>query len=655
MPEPRRTRGFVLACCACAAIVVAAYWNSLDNSFHFDDIHVIENNLYIRSLSNVPRFFTDATTFSSIRSHASYRPLVSLTLALDYAEGGLDPRPYHRTQIALLVALGAMLALFYARLLDDAGAAAWVGLAAATFFCVHAANTETLNFISSRSEELAVMGVVGSFLVWLERPRLRRTQLHLLPMCAGALAKIHAVMYGSLLFVGVWLWQPEQTAAAERTRRAWRETWPALVASVIVYLFVRRMDAPEWTGGGDRPLPYAWTQPFAWLHYGRLFVLPSGLNADSDLKVFPHWYDARALAGWAFIALLAALIAATWRRRATSPIAFGVAWFALALVPTSTVFPFSEIVNEHRVFFPFVGLTLAAACALRLGLARVPAAPRRRAIAGAMAAAAVIAGNAVATHARNRVWRNEETLWRDVAQKSPANGRGLMNYGLELMRQNRLEDARAYFERARQFSPNYSTLEINLGIVYGALHQPALAEAHFRRALALAEDAEGHFFYGRWLAEAGRAPEALPHLRRSVAISPGFLEARHLYMRLIAAAGDEAALQQAAAATLAVDPADRDAAAYAAGASPLSEPRVQAMADGMTAIEGRRFADAAELFRGVILADPRAADAWNNRGWSQYQLGFVTAAAASFTRAIQLDPSLERARNNLALALAARR
>ena len=185
-------RGFVVAAVACAVLVVGAYWNSRGNAFHFDDAHVVENNLYIRSVRNVPRFFTDATTFSSIRSHASYRPLVSATLALDYASGGLDPRPYHRTQIALLVALGAMLTAFYFGWLRAAGASepGWLALFAATFFCVHTANTETLNFISSRSEELSVMGVVGSFLVWYAWPRGRVSGLHLVPMFLGALAKV---------------------------------------------------------------------------------------------------------------------------------------------------------------------------------------------------------------------------------------------------------------------------------------------------------------------------------------------------------------------------------------------------------------------------------------------------------------------------------
>jgi tetratricopeptide (TPR) repeat protein len=651
-----RMSRYALAAAAAIAIVVGAYWNSLDNAFHFDDAHVVENNLYIRSLKNVPRFFTDATTFSSIRSHASYRPLLSATLAVDYWIGGLSPRPYHRTQIALLVALGAMLVAFYRTWLRDAGtnAAAWLALAAATLFCVHTANTETLNFISSRSEELAVMGVVGSFLVWQAWPRARITGLHLVPMFLGALAKIHAVMYGPLLFAAVWLDRPDGTSARDRTRAAIRSTWPALAATIAVYAFVRWLDAPEWTGGGTARLPYAWTQPFVWLHYGRLFILPVGLTADSDWAMLPTWYDTRALVGYAFLAVLAVIWMRTWKRRATMPIAFGIVWFAIALVPTSSVFPFSEIVNEHRVFFPYVGLALAAACAAGLALERYVADPRRRPAVGGAIAALILAAHAAGTWQRNRVWRTEETLWLDVTQKSPLNGRGLMNYGLTRMARGDYETARAYFERAAVITPNYSTLEINLGIVYDAMGMGPIAESHFTRALALSPDAASHYYYARRLASSRRGPEAIGHLREAIVDSPGLLDTRHLLMRLLAAQDRDADLRRAAAETLALDPTDAEASAYARGVSPLRASPKDAMALGLAALGARRFPDAAEWFRAGVLMDPRSADAWNNRGWAQYEIGFNDAARESFQRSLSINPTHERAVNNLALVTSGR-
>jgi len=179
----RRT-SFLLACAGAVVVIAAAYANSLDNAFHFDDSHVIETNIYLRSLANVSRFFTDAYTFSSLPQNATYRPLVTLSLALDYARGGLGPRTYHTTQIALLLITGAMLAAFFVPLIGR-----WAALFAATLFCVHTANTETMNLISARSELLSTIGLLGSFLLYQRSPFARRTLLYLLPLVVGALAK----------------------------------------------------------------------------------------------------------------------------------------------------------------------------------------------------------------------------------------------------------------------------------------------------------------------------------------------------------------------------------------------------------------------------------------------------------------------------------
>src|ERR1041385_6208178 len=94
-----------------ALILVATYANHFHNSFHFDDAHTIVNNAAIQSLRNIPRFFTDATTFSSLPSNQSYRPLVSTLLAIDYVIGGMKPFCFHLSIFALFFVLVLLLVL----------------------------------------------------------------------------------------------------------------------------------------------------------------------------------------------------------------------------------------------------------------------------------------------------------------------------------------------------------------------------------------------------------------------------------------------------------------------------------------------------------------------------------------------------------------
>src|SRR6266567_4657343 len=101
--------------------LLAAYANHFHNSFHFDDAHTVENNASIRELRNIPQFFRDATTFSSLPSNQSYRPLVSTLLAIDYRLGGIQPFWFHLSIFALFVALTLLVAFVIYRLLQGAG------------------------------------------------------------------------------------------------------------------------------------------------------------------------------------------------------------------------------------------------------------------------------------------------------------------------------------------------------------------------------------------------------------------------------------------------------------------------------------------------------------------------------------------------------
>ncbi|MDH5287974.1 MAG: tetratricopeptide repeat protein, partial [Betaproteobacteria bacterium] len=491
---------FLCASLLAVAVLVGAYANSFQNSFHFDDSHVIVGNLFIRDLSNVPRFFVDAATFSSLPANAAYRPLVSTTLALDYwLGGGLAVRQFHVSQLAMLLLLGVMVFWMFLRVFNMAEERwwnRWAALLAAAFYSVHTPNTETLNLIHARSELLSALGVVGSFVVYLYLPRSRPAHLYLLPMIAGAFAKTPAVMFAPLFLAYLLLFEQRLSAPDLFSPRSWplvraaiRKSVPAFVVGVALFAVIEAMNASTLALGGGARLEYLQTQLFMWLHYGRMFFLPVGLSADTDWTLIPHWYDTRVIAGLLFVALLLRIVWSSSRTPSHRPVAFGIAWFVLALLPASSIFPLAEVTNDHRPFFAYIGLSMAVVWGLALFAQRLSdRRPRARpwiAPAAFLVALIAVGGNALGTYERNKAFLSAETLWRDVVEKSPANGRGLMNYGLVKMARGQYEEAKQLFDRAAIYNPNYATLEINLGIVTDRLGQPAVAEAHFARALQL--------------------------------------------------------------------------------------------------------------------------------------------------------------------------
>ena len=369
--------------------------------------------------------------------------------------------------------------------------------------------------------------------------------------------------------------------------------------------------------------------------------------------------------GFVFVAALAA--AAVWasRRRETRPIAFGLLWFFAALAPTSLM-PLAEVTNDHRMFFPFVGLALAVFWALRLAVAAHPA--WLRAAAAAMALA--LAAEAVGTHERNIVWHSDENLWRDVVEKSPQNGRGLMNYGLVLMARANYTEALSYFERALAFTPNYPTLEINLGVCNGALHRDAEAQSYFQRAMALAPDSsESYFYYARWLHERGRGAQSAGLLQTALVKNPVDLNVRHLLLTEYAEQTNEAAVQGLARETLQLAPGDEIATRYLAWRAPVAPaPAVQA-AQGTPAARNAALTPeqllsqsldyyrSHQYFESILSAmkalklRPDYAEAYNNIAAAYNAMGRWQEGIRNAREALRLNPNLTLARNNLQWAL----
>src|SRR5208337_4811990 len=92
---------------------------------------------------------------------------------------------------------------------------------------------------------------------------------------------------------------------------------------------------------------------------------------------------------------------------------------------------------------------------------------------GLAAAAVVLAAAAVGTHARNEVWRTEESLWRDVTVKSPQNPRGLSNYGNLLLSAGDFAGGLPYLERAQALQPEDAVIEVRLANAYAGVGRDA--------------------------------------------------------------------------------------------------------------------------------------------------------------------------------------
>jgi tetratricopeptide (TPR) repeat protein len=658
------TNGRTLALCLglTLAAVLAAYANHFQNGFHFDDTQTVVANLNIRHLDNIPRFFTDTKLFSAVAGNQVWRPVVSASLALDFWLGnGLKLFYFHlSTFVWFLVQLALMFALFR-RIMDQADAHpsnAWTALVATACYGLHPANAETVNYIVQRADLYNALGVVASLLWFAAYPAQRKFGWYLIPAVAAYLSKPPALIYPFILLAYVYLFEKDRQwlPALRATLPAWVVTAAAAVLTVV-------MTPADYHPGAVSAYLYRLTQPWVALHYFKSFFLPNDLSADSDWGYVSGPFSGEALAGYLFVVGLVAVAVWASRRLETRPVAFGIAWFFLAMLPTSLT-PLSDVTNDYRMFFPFVGLALAVFWALRLALFRRTArlTEHRAWLRGALAAVAVVlTAAAVGTYARNEVWRNEESLWRDVTIKSPNNGRGQFNYGNMLLVRGDFAGGLPHLERAQALNlddgkigrgTEPSVIEMRLATAYAGVGRDAEAGQHYENAVSLAPDAwEPHFYYGRWLHDTGRMAEAQVQLAAALRANPQSFASRYLLMQLACEQRNWPALDALIAQTQELVKDDEVARGYTLkyarlelGQAPAPEKLVGAAAG---ACQTRRYDECLSNARQALAIRPNYAEAYYVASGALFARGRNADAIHALRMAIRIQPDYTAAKDTL--------
>lgn len=661
-------------------VLIAAYANHFENEFHFDDFHTIVNNPHIRSLKNIPQFFTDPMMFSVSQNHYGLRPLVTTSVAIDYWLGGGQMLLFffHLSTFLWFLALGLIMYFVYKKLLGHSFKATYipyVALFATAWFMLHTANAETINYIISRSDVLSTFFITASFAIYILFPEKRKYYLYVIPAVLGVFTKETVLVLIILLFFYILLFERNLSVAdifkGKNFKVVLNTIWvllPAFLAVAAVQFYT--LSAIKSIPGISNPAGYYWlTQTYVWLYYFGSFFLPVHLSADTDWTVITTIADKRILIGLLFFISLLITIFRTSRKAETRPIAFGLIWFAASLLPTSLA-PFAEVMNDHRMFFAFVGLSLSVVTWLGLLLAK-----KEKKIEvskpwqyGILTAGFLILGlNAFGVYQRNKVWATEESLWYDVTIKSPNNGRGLMNYGLSQMAKGNYVIAEDYFKQALVLLPTYNHLYTNLGIVNGAQNKIQEAEQYFNMAINLTpNDFSPYAYYARFLNEKGKHQEAASMAEKALSLNKYSTMTLSILMSAYEKLQDWAKLQQTAQMTLAIVPNDAEALQYLkagqqkkplASAADVASGQLTGQSPedllnlSLTMYNMGEYEKCIEFAQAAIRLKPDYADAYSNISASYNQLKQWDKGAEAARKALAIDPNHKYAKGNLNWAL----
>lgn len=353
----------LIAFCIIAAMILIAYSNTFTASFHFDDNPSIQENTSIRH-----------ATWENIQGIlVGIRPVVYLSIMLNYQLGGLNVIGYHVFNIAIHILTSCFVYLLILWTLElkqfpeYAGRARWMAFFAALLYAVHPIQTESVTYIITRTELLATCFFLATFLLFIQFVKSGSFLCVIGLFITSALSmgsKEWAVVLPVLLAVYDFLFFAEGRIKPVLSR--WYVYVLTAVPSLIIFKTLN-LFAPGGPGGvgfnlvsqtGITAKTYFYTSMNVIWTYVRLLLLPINQNLDYDYPIAKTLLEIPtflSLVGHIVVIGGAVLL---YRKKGWTLVPFGLFWFYLGLAPTQGIVPVVDVIFEHRVYMPSVGFFL---------------------------------------------------------------------------------------------------------------------------------------------------------------------------------------------------------------------------------------------------------------------------------------------------------
>lgn len=540
-PVDGASRRRVLIVLALLGAGLLAYGNSLFGAFVFDDTVAILKNRHIKYLWPIEHWL------------GARRPVVALSLAINYRIGDFEPFGYHVFNLG--VHLLASLVLFgvvrrSAVLIRSGSLSArssdWFAGLVALCWVVHPLGTQAVTYVIQRGESLMALFYLLTLYCMIRGAQASRPGrwYGLSIVCCGLGMGSKAVMVTAPLMMVLYDRLFLCRSFGEVIRRRWHlhlglaSTWIVLGLCGVAGAVIAPPPTAAATVGfgfkGVTPAAYALSQPAVILHYLRLVVWPVGQCLDYGWPVVDKVAEAVAPG----LVILALLVATVWALRRRRWLGFAGAWFFVILSPTSSFIPIRDLAFEHRMYLPLAAVIVMALAGagflLKDGFSRLSIGPGgRRVVMVALAICSVFALG-VATHRRNALYRDPVLIWQDTIAKAPHNRRPYNALAWVYLEKDQNAEAIRGFRDAVAVDPDYAEAHANLaGVLLQEGDYPG-AIAECRKVLQLDPAGFGAELYIR-LATAhllrGDNAEAIKSFRDALRIDPRGC-GEHVYLNL---------------------------------------------------------------------------------------------------------------------------
>ncbi len=574
------------------AVTAWVYWPSVYGQFlRVDDLKYLRQSMWWHGLT------WNAVKWGFTSTDPYYHPLPRLSHVLDYQIWGKNAAGHHATSVFLHALNAALVFGFLWTLLGavslSTGERLMVALSMAAVFAIHPLQTESVAWMSGRTQLLCTMFCIGSIWAYAAgaHPWVVWGLFVLAVLCKPMAVSLPFVMLAIDYF-------PLRRYERLGWRRLVREK-AVMIAIAGVVGVATMITEPREQGRAASlmvPLSVRVFRVFESLTFYPLkLVWPSHLSPNyvSDVSLGP-W---TVLASVLTVVIVSAV--AVMERRRMPILAAAWASYVILVLPVSGLMPVgSQVVAQRYAYvamlpilllvgaggvwmwrrstaaarFALVGFLACELCAFAIGTLRLipdwhnDETMRRATLAefpnseeANRAVATELSDQGRASEALEYAQRGVEIAPQDceaheilgrvlcqlgrvreaiqqleqALQINPDSASANLGFGVALMEMGKVPEAVEHFEQALRIKPDYAEAHCTLGMALEQAGKGREAIAHFEQALRIQPDfAEAQYNLGLALEELGRTPEAIEHYQQALKLRPDFIPARNALARL---------------------------------------------------------------------------------------------------------------------------
>lgn len=517
--------------CILALITLLVYWRSLYYPFQFDDLPNIVNYLNLKSTTLNSLFFTHSRWFCTALNRFLYQHYQS------------DPFICRAINLAIHLTSGLLVFALISKFKSkntQLNQINYLAVLTTGLFLLHPVQTQTISYvIQGQLEGLASLFMLSTILAFYYYTQAKHVFLKILNfvclfifLILATSTKEIAIVTPILILLVDWFWLAQGDLDSLK-KRLWMHLTLLITTGIIYFYYLKPAffwklitwqqtvicnDGNILAANSNLISQYSFliSQFKVILHYLAIFIWPFDLCVEYDWQLCPSFWAIDCWLPFLILIILGFLILYLLKKNHAHPIAFGLLWFLICILPRSSLIASGELLVDYKTYLASVGwLFTLAYIILRYTSLRQ------------LFILSLIALLAFLTIKRNHVWSSSRAFWQDVITKAPQKARGFNNYGMALVEEGLYEQSIFYFKQAITLNKRSGTNNIywdpykNLANAYAMTNQIDRAIDIIKQGLVIyPTNASLHNNLGALLLHQNDYLNSIKHLELALKINP---------------------------------------------------------------------------------------------------------------------------------------